>query len=267
MKRISILVAVVALAPAVGRGSLRYSERYHIRYSPYAFNYRNSGLIPGAVKYSPYAFNARSTGLAYEGVRYTPYAFNYRNAGLVVDYHLWHAPCCTPCQVVVPCSTPQSSTPARRARRRPAVARGPSVSTLRLQEIRQTDGEEIVRRHLQARGLDNVHIDRRLRVENRTAGAAFILRDKNLVVRYTNPDIMESLEAAGGGWTNAIERYEQRWETFADDFEARGGTVYCVDASEPDQIVAALAACPQLAPDFNNDPNSDRATMIAKAVE
>jgi hypothetical protein len=141
------------------------------------------------------------------------------------------------------------------------------VSPRRSQEIRQTDGEQIVRRYLQARGWDNARIDRRLSVENRTVGAGFILSDKNLVVRYTNPEIMESLEARGGGWANAIERYEEAWEAFADDFEARGGTVYYIDASEPDQIVAALAACPQLAPDVKNDPNPDQATIIAKAVD
>lgn len=260
MKRISILVAVVALAPAVGHGNIHRSERYQVRYSPYAFNYRNSGLIPGGVKYSPHVFNVRNTGLAYEGVRYTPHAFNYRSAGLVVDYHLWHAPCCVPCPVVELHAAPQG-TSSGRARRRPPVYRGPSASTQRLHEIRQTDGEQTVRRYLQAQGLDDVRIDRRLNVENRTAGAAFVLRDRNLVVRYTNPEIMESLAAEGTGWAKAIERYEDSWEAFAEDFEARGGTVYYVDASEPDQIVAALAACHELAP----PPGSGQATMVARA--
>ncbi len=260
MKWISIVVAVVALVPVVGYGNVHRSERYQVRYSPYAFNYRNSGLIPGGVKYSPHVFNIRNTGLAYEGVRYTPHALNYRNSGFVVDYHLWHAPCCVPCPVIEVHAAPQG-TSSGRAGRRPPVYRGPSASTRKLQEIRENDGEQTVRRYFQAQGLDDVRTDRRLNVENRTAGAVFVLRDRDLVVRYTNPEIMESLAARGGGWTKAIERYEERWEAYAGDFEACGGTVYCVDASEPDQIVAALAACPELAP----LPDSGQATMVARA--
>lgn len=268
MKRISVLVAIAAampiVIPSVGQASLRRSAQRRVRYSPYAFNYRHSGLIPGGLKYSPHALGTHNTGLVYEGARYTPYAFNYHNRGLIVDYHLWH----TPCQIVQSRSTSHSRAPTGRViRRRPAASRSPSASTQRLQQIRQTDGEQVIRRYLQNRGLDDIHIDRRLSVENRTAGAAFILGGKNLVVRYTNPDIMESLEVEGGGWTNAIERYEERWETFADDFKARGGTVYYVDASEPDQIVAAMAACPQLAPHPDVRRDSDQATMIAKAPE
>jgi hypothetical protein len=262
MKRISILVAIVALAPAVSQASHCSSERYLLRYSPYAFNYHNSGLIPGGIKYSPYAFNPNSTGLVYEGARYTPYAFNYHSSGLVIDYYWWQTPYCPPCRVVESCSAPQRSAPASHARRRAVASRGPSASTRKLQEIRETDGEQIVRRYLQAQGLDDVRIDRRLSIENRTAGAAFILRDKNLVVRYTNPQIMESLEAEGGSRMKVVQRYEENWETFVEDFEARGGTVYCVDASEPDQIVAALAACEELSPDRLSEQ-----TMVAKELK
>ena len=260
MKRISILVAVVALAPTVGRASGWSSQRHQIIYSPYAFSYNNPGLIPGTIKYSPYAFNPNSAGLVYEGARYTPYAFNYRSPGLVVDYYWWQLPCCPPCRVVEPCSTPQNVVSASRTRHRAAASRGPSAWTRRLQEIQQTDGEHIVRRYLQADGLDDFRVDRRLSIENRTAGAAFIFHDKNLVVRYTNPEIMESLQAEGGSRMKVVERYEEGWATFARDIEARGGTIYCVSASKPDQIVAALAACDAL----RSTGLSDQITMVAK---
>jgi len=260
MKRISILVTVVALAPAVGRASGWSSQRHQIIYSPYAFSYNNPGLIPGSIKYSPYAFNANSAGLVYEGARYTPYAFNYRSPGLVVDYYWWQMPCCPPCRVVEACPAPQRSVSASRTRHRAAASRGPSAWTRRLHEIRQTDAEHIVRRYLQADGLDDFRVDRRLSIENRTAGAAFIFHDKNLVVRYTNPEIMEALQAEGGSRMKVVERYEEAWATFARDIEARGGTIYCVSASEPDQIVAALAACDALRP----TGLSDQITMVAR---
>lgn len=260
MKRISILVAIVTLAPAVGRASCWSSQRHQIIYSPYAFRYNHPGLIPGSIKYSPYAFNASSAGLVYEGTRYTPYAFSYGNPGLVVDYYWWQLPCCPPCRVVEACAAPQRSVATNRARHGEVASRGPSASTRKLQEIRQTDGAQIVRQYLQAHGLDDVRIDRRLSIENRTAGAAFIFHDRNLVVRYINPEIMESLEAEGGSRMKVVERYEEGWAAFAKDVEARGGTIYCISASEPDQIVAALAACDALSPAGLSDP----ITMVAK---
>ena len=263
MKRISLLVAIVVLAPAVSQASLYNSQRYRVRYSPYSFNYHNSGLVSGGIKYSPHAFNSHSTGLVYEGVRYTPYAFNYHNSGLVIDYYRWPTSYCAPVQVVESCPAPRSSAATSQARRRAYAARRHSISAEKLREIRETDGQQIVRRYLQAQGLDNVHIDRRLCIENRTAGAAFILRDKNLVVRYTNPQIIESLETEGGSRMKAVQRYERDWEAFASNFEANGGNVYRVDASKPDHIVAALAACDVL----NPDGAGERTTMVARGLK
>lgn len=260
MKRISLLVAIVALAPAVCQASHYYSQQYRVRYSPYAFNYHSSGLIRGGIKYSPYAYNSHSAGLVYEGVRYTPYAYNYHSSGLVIDYTYWPTQACPVVQVVESCTPSSRRTAARRPSPRRPVSRGRYVSNERAQEDRTADGEHIVRQYLQARGLDEVRIDRRFCIENQTAGAAFILRDKNLVLRYTNPEIMASLEETGGGRMKAAQRYEENWEAFAKDVEARGGTVYCVDASEPDQIVAALAACDALNPDSPDEPT----TLIAK---
>ena len=57
MKRISLLV-LVALAVSSESGWARYYTPFTtgIRYSPYAFGLKGSGLIPGSVHYNPYAF-------------------------------------------------------------------------------------------------------------------------------------------------------------------------------------------------------------------
>ena len=84
MKRTSIIIALLVLAPAATQA--RHSQRYRIRYSPYAFSYHTSGLIPGGIKYSPYAFTPSRSGLVYEGTRYTPYAFSYRNSEVFPNF-------------------------------------------------------------------------------------------------------------------------------------------------------------------------------------
>ncbi|MHC4521105.1 MAG: hypothetical protein ACYTAS_21130 [Planctomycetota bacterium] len=261
MKRISIVIALAMLAPAMG-GTGRYSsQRYRVRYSPYAFSYHNSGLIPGGVKYSPYAFQPGNSGLVYEGTRYTPYAFNYHNRGLVVDYYLWHTPMCSPGQAYSAGTTRHVGHAARPKRSRPATRRRPprhaATSSQQTRPVRTADGTQIIRQYLKSRGIDEVDLSRRLSIRNKTAGIAFILPDRNLVIRYSDPETLESFAAESATSRKVLNRYEQRWKTFAKAFEARGGTIYRINTSDKSQIVAALDNCDRLAPG-NATPHSTR---------
>jgi hypothetical protein len=256
MKRISIVIVLSLLVPAVSQASRYSSQRYQVRYSPYAFSYHNSGLIPGGVTYSPYAFKSGNSGLVYEGTRYTPYAFNYNNAGLVVDYYLWHTPTCSPdpaCRTsgVLHIGRAAQTSGARRSHAASRQRPTPYASTS-VQEGRCTnpiEGSQIIKQYLKSRGIDNVDVNRRLSIRNRTAGIAFVLRDRNLAIRYTDPETLESFAAESKTNEKVLQRYEQRWEAFARKFEANGGTVYHVNTSDSSQIVAALETCDGLLPD------------------
>ncbi len=254
MKRISIIIALTLLISTASQARSFGSQRQRIRYSPYAFSYRNSGLVPGGVKYSPHAFTPRHSGLVYEGARYTPYAFSYRNPGLVVDYYSWQTPVCAPCQCQ---TTIQCVAPVRQSsNRRMAARRRPALSSARLREIRTTDGMHIIRQYLKDRGLDGAEISHRLSVASQTAAVAFVFREKNVIVRYSNPEIVETLTTGSEAKRKAYERHEARLETLAKTFQATGGSIYCVNTADKEQIVAALDDCDALA--------SGRATLYAK---
>jgi len=244
MKRISIVIALTLLIPIASQARSFGSQRQRIRYSPYAFSYHNSGLVPGGVKYSPYAFSPRHSGLVYQGTRYTPYAFNYHKSGLVVDYYWWQAPVCTtcPCQTTIQCAkpTPRSMRPQAVARRKYAL------SSAQRQEIRATDGLHVIRRYLKERGLNGAEISHRLSVKSQTATVAFIFRDRNVIVRYSNPEIIETLASGSAAQQKAYERHEQRWQALAAAFQNQGGNVYCVNTADREQIVAALDDCSEL---------------------
>ena len=45
------VIVLAMLASAMGRTGRYSSQRYQVRYSPYAFSYHNSGLIPGGGSY------------------------------------------------------------------------------------------------------------------------------------------------------------------------------------------------------------------------
>ncbi len=248
MKRISLVIALLVLIPAASQA--RHSQLYRTRYHPYAFSYHNSGQIPGGLRYHPYAFNYHSSGLVSAGARYEPYAFNYHNSGLVVDYHCRPRliyPLCWPCS---PCDgVPRNpyTVHSRSAARRAAAPRH-AISSEKLREIREADGMHIIRQYLRAHNLGNVEISHRLSVKNRTASVAFILREKGLIIRYDNPEVMESLNAKSASMAKAVERHEKRWAVLAKRFQEHGGATYCVNTAQKDQMIATLDDCPELAP-------------------
>ncbi len=247
MKRISLLAALTLLAPALCHGYISRASHCRIRFSPHAFSYHNSGLVPGGVRYSPHAMSYRNSGLVYAGTRYSPYALSYRHSGLVVDY--CHrpvrtgpvVPVCPPCCIDRNDGVTHSADSVRRT-----VARRSSLSAQQRRHIRETDGLHVIRRYLADQGIRNVEMNYRLGQRNRTACVAFILRDRNLAIEYRNPEVLQAAKAEADYMKDAVERHDQRWETFASKFVAGGGTVYRVTASDRDKIVAALDACGEL---------------------
>ena len=258
MKRISILLAVSMLAPSLCQGYGRYSSDGLVRYSPYAFSYSSTGLIPGGVDYSPYAFGPGQSGLVYEGTRYTPYAFDYNHSGLVVDYYTYPIPICPVQVLVAPCCSGSQTSQAATAPHR-ATPTASYVRAEELRQIRQADAMYVIRQYLAGRGFGSIDINYLWSVENRTASISFILPDKGLAIRYSNPEILASL---GTPAQKAVgERHKQAWETFAKDLQASGGSVYSISASDKDQIVAALNACQALKP---QDNTATAAVMYAR---
>ena len=158
MKRISILVTVVALAPAVGRASCWSSQRHQIIYSPYAFSYNNPGLIPGSIQYFALCVQREQRRPGLRGARLYAVRLQLPQPRLVVDYYWWQMPCCPPCRVVEACPAPRGavSPAARDTARRPHEdrRRGPEDCM----RFGKTDVKHIVRRYLQADGLGRISV-------------------------------------------------------------------------------------------------------------
>jgi len=256
MKRISLWIALLALTPTITQARWHHSLRYRVRYSPYAFSYNHSGLIPGGLRYSPYAYGRGSSGLVYQGTRYTPYAFTYDNPGLVLDYCLWPMTRYVPvpvCTGHVPSRRPRGAAPtAQRARSqsgaatRASRAYAQSVPAVGARPSRKPDGLQIIRQHLTNRGIRNVGVSHILRIDNQLVSVSFTVRDRNLIVKYWNPQGIESLPGKASFKQKAFERYRTNWERLAATHESRGGRIYTVEAAEKERIVAALESCDPL---------------------
>lgn len=165
MKKESLLLIAVMLMVFTGVGK----SFYRVRYSPYAFSYNYpSGLVPGYVRYSPYAFNYKHP------------------SGLIDMYsgslfpHLYYFPSYDcPSPIIV-----QPSKPFDR----------PKVKE-------RIDGKWIVYNYLRSKGLD-VDIVDGFCFRNQSVSTVFLVRSKNLLIKYQNPGVEKSLE--GNPWW---ERY------------------------------------------------------------
>lgn len=287
MRRILIGMTLLALTPGITQAFYRsISPRERIRYSPYALSYRSSGLIPGAIHYSPYVHGPESSGLAFEGLRYTPYAQTYGNTGLVLDYYWWPIPympyyparppypvyclpACVPCPPKPNCSTPgaygtgnvQRRTAPGMSFETPARNRSESVASTQPRPTRQDDGMMVIRQYLLGQGFTNAAIGRILRIDGVLVSVDFVLRDRNLIVKYWNPEKIDSLNAQADARQRMYAAYKQDWDSFAQAHKRNGGKVYCVNASKRDEIVAVLQACDELNP---RGGDSDGEVMYAR---
>ncbi len=255
-----MVLVLSALVPSLCQAHYRgrYYNDYLVRYSPYAFSYNSTGLIPGGVTYSPYALTPGQPGLVFDSVRYTPYAFSYSNPGLIVDYYASSYPVYPPQVVVVSC--PHSGHASR-------TAIPPIRATLNQPFGRQdvpgqansADPMQTIRQYLAGHGFNSVDTNYLWRAEGKTVCVSFILRDKGVAIRYSNSEVMESLGT--GTQKSCVQRQEQTWEAFAKDFKTSGGSVYSINASGREQIIAALDNCHALRP---QDSTATESVMFAK---
>jgi hypothetical protein len=246
MKRISLALVLLALAPDVSQAHHFYSSSYYnVHYTPYALSYRHSGLVAGGVDYSMYAFDERHSGLIYQYATYAPYAFTYGNTGLVPGYY----PYWWPYGVVLPIAVGHPAGRVMRtasagpvARGGTAVAQAPAAATV----PPPADGLMIIRDHLRAQGFNMVSINRVLRIDGKLVGVDFTLPEQKLAIKYWDPKEVESLRSKPAYQQTLYERHKQDWEAYAQRYRQIGGEVYCVEASDPQTIVAALKSYPKL---------------------
>ncbi|MBP7053222.1 MAG: hypothetical protein KBE65_19620 [Phycisphaerae bacterium] len=250
MKRISLWLAMLVFAPGIVEAVDYVPPRYRTHYSPYAFSYHKSGMVPGGLDYSSQAFSYRHSGLVPEGVRYTPYLLRYGHSGLVIDYYGYstssdhYAPACGSRPVCVPV--------------RHAPVGGPRACAV---ENRGPNPIETIRRCLQDKGHHDVNINQVLMIDSKLVSADFFLKDRNLIIKYWNPSEIESLKTQKEYKQTGYEKYREKWMEVAAQHEQNGGRIHCVEASGTEAIVAALDSCDEL---NANPEETDQAVLYAR---
>ncbi len=273
MKRILLLTIImlmvasgVAKANIYGYGSLRN----RVRWSPYAFSHKQSGLVSGYLRYSPYAFNHKNpSGLIHGYARYTPYAFSHKNSGLVYDsysrsYPSYYAPYyrtqLAPVVVVhsvrqPPCAPnykySQSSNKANNSYRDKLFARRQRIKQLRdskkqINMAKKIDAKEIICRYLNSRNINDFEMTGILRIDGKTVNINFLLRDKNIMITYWDLDEVQFLVQQTGYKRNYLEKHEQEWKNLCKKYTQTGGNVYPITSADENEILVKLMLCPEL---------------------
>lgn len=217
-------LVLLALTPAISQAYGYGSYYCAVRYSPYALSYRGSGLVSGCVDY-------------------TPYALNYRSSGLVSGYG-------TCSESLVSYTAPVGRGFFRRAPRVSFRASRPMHRHAQdtAPPVRPPDGMDVIRQHLTAKGFDSLNINRILRIDDQLVSADILVRDRNLLIRYWNPEALDGLSEKEGFKQKVYENYRQDSTRIVARHEQQGGEVYRVEASDAQTIVAALDSCTRLDP-------------------
>lgn len=271
MKRISILAAVVlmsAISTTEGhsyyyRGDSTYD--YGVRWSIYT-----QSLVSGDVYYSPYAYDYNHSGLVPYWVRYSPYAFSYEHpSGLVNDYssstsstkHIYYmpyegiypdfGPALQYSVATADCSR-QVSRPQQARVRYAQKAEVPKqrvrqAAEPRKQEraARKNDGSRIIAAYLSGRNIE-FRMDRILQIEGKTISADFLVPGSNMLIKYWNPSEISALDRQPEHRKLAYENYLESWKGFSGQYQQAGGEIYQIASADSGEILAKLTECNEL---------------------
>jgi len=270
MKRISILAAVILMvAISLTEGHSYYwggsTFDYGVRWSIYT-----QSLVSGDVHYSPYAYQYDHSGLVPYGVRYSPYAFSYEHpSGLVNDYasspsstkYIYYLPNDGSCRdsgwavqygVAVADRSQLTSRPERTGVRYAQKAetrrqKAGQLAELRKQEraTRETGGSRIIAAYLAGRNIE-FRMDRILQIEGKTISADFLLPGSNVLIKYWNPVEISALGQQPEHRKRAYENYLESWKGFCGEYQQAGGKIYQIVSADSDEILAKLTDCNEL---------------------
>ena len=247
MKRISLCAALLTLVPGLAQAYCGCG--YGVHYSPYALSYHSSGLIPCDFEYTPYALSYQNSGLVYGyGICY----YGDCDYGYAIAVGAPHGGVCGPAF-----HTPsharhfaQAKPASTRPCGRPVACRSDPIAT--------------IRQHLQTRGFAAARVDRIFRVNNELVSADVLVKERNLVIKYWNPEEIQRLAAQGATNQKVYARYRQNWERFAQQYQQSGGEIFTVNASEPQTLVAALESCPKLTSPAPSHETQTQTVLYAK---
>jgi hypothetical protein len=220
-------------------------RRYRVRWSMHTHS-----LVPGDVYYSPYAYKPGHSGLVPYWVRYSPYAYSYQHpSGLVNDYAsstraINYYPYNYRYTGSARCAYDRgnsNSNPnqARATYAEKLEARNKSIKWAARPRNRQIDPKQIIAQYLKSKNID-FGMNRILQIEGKTISVDFLLKDKNIILKYWNPVEILALEQQPQYKKMFYEKYLETWGDFCAKYQNSGGKIYQIITADTKEILAKL---------------------------
>lgn len=236
-----------------------------VRYCPYALGHSSSGLVPEYVRYSPYALGRSGSGLVLDNVRYSPYALGQDSSGLVADayYPYFYAGCC-PYNIVisdgegfhdyvsadidrVDCDAWLKSFNSYDQKSQPScqITFPHKDSQKQTPAPRQPDAKQLICSYLKSKKID-FKMERVFTIEGKTISADFLIRDKNVVIKYWSPVDSKQMSGWPDLYNNMYDKYLRTWDTLLDDYQKAGLIVFQITSSNREEILAELSTLSEI---------------------
>lgn len=240
----------------------RPSPRYRVRHSMHAFGHDNTGLVSGHLRYSPraFGFNNRS-GLVPTWTRYSPYAFGTKHNGLILD------PGCgvrtywleqpgdreqkklTQAIDRLSRSIDNVNSTCQAVQRSVDAAyryRGRSRYASRPNDLSSRNPRLLMRAHLNEVIPGQYKVSDLLRVDQEVVSFNVVIENKDLVIKYWNPKVVQSIQRASNQKTEQLSDYMKAWAVTENFYDNKGGKVVHIVSADQDEILMELTNCLQI---------------------
>ena len=104
---------------------------------------------------------------------------------------------------------------------------------------------EIISKYLKNNNID-FRIDRILAISNMTISVDFLIKDKNIIIKYWNPEEILLLKQQPEYKRNSYEKYLTEWKGFCQEYMKTGGKIHQIVSAKEQEILAKLMLCDEL---------------------
>jgi hypothetical protein len=191
---------------------------------------------------------------------YSPYAFDYKHSGLIDNNYTGRYGYCPPSVVIVhtgdeaSCTRSNSSGSSDETTagyKQPQLSRKERIqlqmnARKKTKTTKKKDSKDIIYSYLKSRNIDDVKMTGIFKIEGTVINVSFILKDRNLLITYWDLDEVESLLQQPGYHRKYLEKHEKQWKNLCDQYTQAGGKVYPITSADENDILAKLTLCPEL---------------------
>jgi hypothetical protein len=122
---------------------------------------------------------------------------------------------------------------------------------------RAKEGKEIISRYLRSKNID-FKTNRLLQMEGTTISVDFLLKGKNIIIKYWNPVEILALEWQPEYRRDYYEKYLESWKGFCREYLQTGGKIHQIISADAQEILAKLPLCTE-------ENGGERTYALAKA--